>query len=124
MPAKKSSHLVTALVVDAVLVALFSVIGHYTHSGNLDPAGLVSTAWPFFAGLIAAWILGSVWSAPLAPLRTGTGIWAMTVLIGLVIRVVTGQGTAGAFIVVATLFNLATLVGWRCIATAVAGRSK
>lgn len=124
MAPKKSSHLFTALVVDAILVALFSVIGHYTHSQNLDPEGIWGTAWPFLAGLALAWILGAVWSAPLAPLRTGTGIWAMTVLLGMVIRALTGEGTAGSFIVVAATLNFVTLVGWRFIATAVAGRSK
>ncbi|MBU8577512.1 DUF3054 domain-containing protein [Brevibacterium luteolum] len=123
MAAKKSSHLFIAIVVDACLVGLFTIVGHYTHHQSLVPEQILGTAWPFLAGLVIAWLLNAVWSAPLAPLRTGTGLWATTVLAGLVIRALTGAGTEGPFIVVAASLNLVTLVGWRVIATAVAGRS-
>nr|WP_276087716.1 DUF3054 domain-containing protein [Brevibacterium sp. R8603A2] len=112
-----------ALVVDLVLVVLFTIVGYYTHAQNLDVDGIIGTAWPFVLGLLAAWLLNAVWAAPLAPLRTGVGVWATTVLLGLVVRALTGEGTAGPFVVVAASLNLVTLVGWRLIATAVAGRS-
>ncbi|MYM18934.1 DUF3054 family protein [Brevibacterium sp. 5221] len=127
MPAKRTSHLPVALLVDLVLVAVFAVVGHYTHEHSLEVAGLVRTAWPFLAALAAAWVLNAVWSAPLAPLRTGAGIWATTVLVGMIIRFLAGQsgtGIPGTFLIVAASFNLLTLVGWRLIATAVAGRSR
>lgn len=121
--AKKSSHLFTAVVVDLVLVAIFTVVGYWTHARDLDVDGIIGTAWPFLLGLLVAWLLNAVWVAPLAPLRTGVGIWATTVLVGLVVRALIGEGTAGPFVVVAASLNLVTLVGWRLIATAVAGRS-
>jgi len=126
--AAKKSHLPIALTVDLVLVVLFTIVGHYTHSHNFDPQGLMTTAWPFLLGLLAAWVLTAVWDRPISPLRTGTGVWAITVLIGLVLRGVTGAGdTPGeipvTFMIVATSLNLITLVGWRIIATAVAGGS-
>lgn len=123
MAAKKKSHLLIALVVDLVLVVLFTIVGYYTHAQNLDVDGIVGTAWPFLLGLLAAWLLNAVWVAPLAPLRTGVGVWATTVLVGLVVRALIGEGTAGPFVVVAAALNLVTLVGWRLIASAVAGRS-
>ena len=121
--AAKKSHLPIALTVDLVLVVLFTIIGHYTHSHNFEFQGLLTTAWPFLAGLGIAWLLSAVWDRPIAPLATGTAVWAITVLIGLVIRALTGEGTAGPFIVVAASLNLITLVGWRLIATAVTGGS-
>ena len=123
MAKKNTSHTFVALLSDIVLVALFTVVGYYTHAQNFDLDGILSTAWPFLAALGAAWLLNAAWTAPLAPLRTGTGIWAVTVLVGMVIRALTGAGTAGAFIVVAASLNLITLVGWRIIATAVSGRT-
>ncbi len=116
--AAKKSHLPIALTVDLILVILFAIIGHYTHSHNFDPAGLWSTAWPFLAGLGLAWLLAAVWDRPVSPLHTGGAVWAITVLTALVIRALTGQGTAGAFIVVAAALNLITLVGWRVVAAA------
>lgn len=119
--AAKKSHLPIALIVDLILVVLFTIIGHYTHSQNFDPQGLLTTAWPFLVGLGLAWLLSAIWDRPIAPLQTGTAVWAITVLLGLVLRALTGSGTEGAFIVVAASLNLITLVGWRIIATAVTG---
>ncbi|MGC2941619.1 MULTISPECIES: DUF3054 domain-containing protein [unclassified Brevibacterium] len=127
--AKKKSHLPIALIVDLILVVLFTIVGHYTHSHNFELQGLVTTGWPFVAALVIAWLLTAVWDRPIAPLATGTGVWAITVLVGLVLRGVTGAGgepgsVPVSFMIVATSLNLITLVGWRLIATAVAGGGK
>ena len=124
--ATKKSHLPIALIVDLILVVLFTIVGHYTHSHNFDPEGLMTTAWPFVAALILAWLLAAVWDRPISPLATGTGVWAITVLVGLVLRGVTGAGgepgtVPVSFMIVAASLNLITLVGWRIIASAVAG---
>ncbi len=47
---------------------------------------------------------------------TGIVVWVMTVAVGMVLRAVTGQGTAGSFIVVATLSTAVLLLGWRALA--------
>lgn len=119
--AAKRALVPIALTIDLVLVIAFTIVGHYTHSHTLDASGLVTTAWPFVTGLLAAWVLSAAWEDPLAPLRTGTSIWAATVLIGMVLRAVSDAGTAGSFIVVAACLNLVTLIGWRVIARAVSG---
>jgi FtsH-binding integral membrane protein len=124
--ATKKSHLPIALIVDLILVVLFTIVGHYTHSHNFDPEGLMTTAWPFVASLVLAWLLAAVWDRPISPLATGTGVWAITVLVGLVLRGVTGAGgepgtVPVSFMIVAASLNLITLVGWRIIASAVAG---
>nr|WP_216629808.1 DUF3054 domain-containing protein [Brevibacterium renqingii] len=116
------------MIVDLILVVLFTIVGHYTHSHNFDPQGLMTTAWPFVASLVLAWLLTAVWDRPISPLATGTGVWAVTVLVGLVLRGVTGAGgepgtVPVSFMIVATTLNLITLVGWRIIASAVAGGS-
>jgi len=56
------------------------------------------------------------WRAPLAPVRTGLGVWAATVIGGMLLRAASGQGTALPFIIVATTTMLLLLVGWRLIA--------
>src|SRR5699024_1342019 len=95
---------------------------------NFDPEGLMTTAWPSVASLVLAWLLAAVWGRPISPLATGTGVHASTVLVGLVRRGVGGAGGEpgtgpGSFMIVATSLTLLTPLGWRIIASAVAGGS-
>ncbi len=106
--------------IDALLVVAFAAIGRASHeSGVLGEGGrgLLTTAWPFLVALAAGWIVSMAWRAPSAPLRTGVPVWAMTVTGGMLLRALSGQGTAVPFIVVATLTLLALLVGWRAVAS-------
>lgn len=108
-----------ALAADAVLVVAFAAIGRASHeSGVLGDGGLglLTTAWPFLAALALGWLVSLAWRAPLAPLRTGVPVWVVTVVGGMLLRAISGQGTAVPFVVVATLTLLAALVGWRLAA--------
>ena len=109
-----------AFAIDVVLVVVFAMIGRTSHAEQLTVAGVWQTAWPFLAGLVLGWLVTRPWRAPFAPVRTGIGLWAMTVVGGMLLRGVSGQGTAVAFIVVASIVLLVFLVGWRAIAALVA----
>lgn len=110
--------IVLALVLDIVLVVAFAATGRASHDSDVW-SGLWQTAWPFLAGLGVGWLATLAWRAPAAPVRTGLGVWAATVIVGMVLRAVTGQGTAFAFIVVASLVLLIALVGWRLLSALV-----
>ena len=117
---------IPALVVDVVLVVVFAVLGRSSHSEALDPVGLAGTAWPFLGGLTAGWFL-TAWLYrdkfdAFAAVPTGLLVWVSTLVVGMLLRAVTGQGTATAFIVVATIFLGVFLVGWRLLARAVQHR--
>jgi hypothetical protein len=56
--------------------------------------------------------------------RTGLGVWAVTVVGGMLLRLASGQGIAPAFIIVAATVLLVFLVGWRLIAAWVRRRRK
>ncbi|WP_243074052.1 DUF3054 domain-containing protein [Microbacterium sp. SS28] len=112
----------TALAVDVVLVVVFAAIGRASHTEDLTAAGIWQTGWPFLVGLALGWLLTRGWRAPLAPVRTGLGLWALTVVGGMLLRGISGQGTAVAFIIVASIVLLAFLVGWRAIASLVVRR--
>lgn len=103
-----------ALGIDVFLVLVFAAIGRASHGEALS--GLLVTAWPFLVGLALGWLVTLAWRAPAAPVRTGLGVWAVTVAGGMLLRAATGQGTAIAFIVVATVTLLVLLVGWRAVA--------
>lgn len=108
-----------ALVVDLVLVIVFAAIGRATHDGDvLGPfgSGLATTAWPFLAALLVGWLVTRAWRGPLAIVRTGLPVWAVTVILGMVLRALSGQGVAVAFVVVAAVTLALFLLGWRAIA--------
>jgi len=107
-----------ALAADTVLVVAFTAIGRASHDSEVL-AGLAQTAWPFLAGLLAGWAITRGWRAPAAPLRTGVGVWAATVVVGMILRALSGQGTALPFVIVATLTLLVLLVGWRSLAAGI-----
>ncbi|WP_022878238.1 DUF3054 domain-containing protein [Microbacterium sp. B19] len=114
---------VLALLLDVVLVVVFAAIGRATHDGDiLGPggSGLATTAWPFLAGLLIGWIVSRGWRRPAAPLRTGLPVWAVTLVAGMLLRALSGQGVALAFVIVAGITLLLFLVGWRAIAALVA----
>ncbi|SFR96925.1 Protein of unknown function [Agrococcus baldri] len=111
-----------ATAIDAVLVVAFAAIGRATHDGGVlgeAGLGLATTAWPFLAALGLGWLLCLGWRAPLSPLRAGVPIWLATVAGGMLLRALSGQGTAVPFVVVATLTLLLMLIGWRVLAVVV-----
>jgi hypothetical protein len=114
---------VAAFLADVVLVIVFAAIGRASHDeGVLGPGGtgLVETSWPFLVALVLGWLVTLAWRRPFAPLRTGLGVWVVTVAGGMLLRAVSGQGTALAFIVVASATLLLLLVGWRAVVALVA----
>lgn len=109
---------VLALLLDVVLVIAFAATGRASHDSDVL-AGLGRTAWPFVAGLAVGWLVVRGWRAPAAPVRTGLAVAVVTVVAGMVLRVLSGQGTALPFVIVATLTLVALLVGWRLVASGI-----
>jgi FtsH-binding integral membrane protein len=105
-----------AAVLDCCCVLVFVVIGRASHAHGETPAGIASTAWPFLAGLAAGWLAARAWRRPAALAPAGVGAWLGAVCVGMVLRVVSGQGTAAAFAVVALVFLGLFLLGWRALA--------
>lgn len=105
-----------AVIVDAVLVLIFAVIGRASHDES--PAGFLLTAWPFLVALIVGHALAAL--LPGRPRRPwsvlwGVIVWVVTVAGGLLLRVATGDTAQLAFIIVATLTLGVLLVGWRVV---------
>jgi hypothetical protein len=102
-----------AVVLDVGCVLIFVIIGRASHTKGESLAGIASTSWPFLCGLAAGWAAARAWRRPLAIRPEGLVIWLGTVALGMVVRVISGQGTAAAFIVVALAFLGLFLLGWR-----------
>lgn len=112
-----------ALIVDAVLVLVFAVIGRASH--NEDPLGFLLTAWPFLVALVVGHLIAAgLTRRPRRPwaLSWGVVVWIITVGGGMLLRIATGDTAQVAFIVVATLTLGVFLLGWRAIAMLVRRR--
>jgi hypothetical protein len=116
----RAASIVLAAVLDVLLVLIFVLTGRGSHAEGLTVAGIAVTAWPFLAGVIVGWLLVRAWRSPRRVVWTGIGVWIATVVIGMLLRMASGQGTALSFVIVATLVLGAFLLGWRGIAAAVA----
>lgn len=101
------------LVLDIVAVVIFVVIGRDTHDEGSALVDVLETAAPFLVAIAVGWLVTTAWRDPVS-WRTGIGVWLVTVAGGLLLRrLMFDDGTAAPFIVVATLFLGATLLGWR-----------
>jgi FlaA1/EpsC-like NDP-sugar epimerase len=94
---------------DLVLVLVFVLIGRGSHEEGFTLLGTLNTAWPFVAGLALGW-------------RTALPVWASTVVIGVLLRALSGQGVAVSFVIVTLLVLAAFLFGWRALARLVVTR--
>jgi hypothetical protein len=113
-----------AALLDVCCVLAFVAIGRASHHHGESVGGLASTAWPFLAGLALGLLATRAWRRPAAIVPAGLGAWLGTVAAGMVLRLVAGQGTAVAFIVVALGFLGLFLLGWRTVAAVVVVRRR
>jgi hypothetical protein len=120
-PATRTALL--ALIADAVLVLVFVLIGRASHDEN-PVLGALVTYWPFLVALLAGWALARAWQNPLAVLRGGVPIWVSTVALGMLLRVLSGQGVQWSFVIVTSVVLAVFLLGWRAIARLVTSRRR
>ena len=102
---------------DMAAVAVFVAIGRTVHAHGFSLVGFAATAWPFAAGVATGWFVLTVSHCPGPSLRGGITMCMFTVAIGMTLRVLSGQGTAFAFVLVALGFLGASMVGWRVLET-------
>jgi Protein of unknown function (DUF3054) len=105
-----------AVILDCCCVLAFVIIGRASHADGESLAGIASTAWPFLAGLALGWLAARGWRRPMALVPAGVGAWLGAAGFGMVLRVVSGQGTVVAFVLVALAFLGLFLLGWRLVA--------
>lgn len=121
-----------AFFLDLLVVLVFAAAGRASHDLGGDVLGVLATAWPFLVGLVAGWVAvlrqGARRRGPKAGARhlwwlDGLVVAVTTLVVGLLLRSVTGGGTALPFVLVATGVLVGGLVGWRAVAALLARRS-
>jgi Protein of unknown function (DUF3054) len=104
------------VLADVLCVLAFVVIGRASHHAGESLAGVAGTAWPFLVGLAIGEAATRAWRRPAALVPTGAGVWLATVAVGQALRVVSGQGTKLAFVLVSAVFLGLFMIGWRLLA--------
>jgi hypothetical protein len=107
------------IAIDLVLVVVFAVVGRSSHGEVLSAGGILTTGWPFLVACLIGSVLASV-VLTLAWLREGLLVWAITVVVGMLLRGITGGGLAIGFLIVATIVLAVFIIGWRMIAWRIA----
>lgn len=109
------SRTFAAFAADVACVLVFCAIGRRSHAEGVTLTGVAETAWPFLTGAAVGWLTSRGWRRPTALTPTGVIVWIATVAIGMLLRKVSGQGTAASFMVVAATVTAALLLGWRLV---------
>ena len=105
------------VVADLLCVLALAIGGKSSHEAS-DPQWVVlAIAWPYAvaATLAHAWLASrgrTAWRA----WPEGAIVLAVTYVIGMLLRAVSGRGLAPAFLVVAGVFLALTMLGWRGVA--------
>jgi hypothetical protein len=106
-------RLALAVGLDVFSIVLFVALGRRNHDESGAFVDVIETAAPFLIGLAVAWGAIRAWRHPTAVL-TGLAVWPISVLVGMIVRnLVFDDGTATSFVIVATCFLGACIVGWR-----------
>ncbi|MBC7517312.1 MAG: DUF3054 domain-containing protein [Microbacteriaceae bacterium] len=113
---------ILAAAIDLLLIAVFVLIGRGSHAEAGTASGFLATLWPFAAGALLGWLLGRVWRHPVQIRFTGLLIVGCTVVLGMLLRGLSGQLVAPAFIAVTTVVLSIFLLGWRAIARSILRR--
>ena len=113
-----------AAALDAVAVLVFAAVGRRSHAEELAVVGVLRTAWPFLAGAAVGWLVARTRRAPAASLAGGVPVWLGALVLGMLLRVVTGAGTALSFVIVAAVALALLLLGWRLVALALPARGR
>ena len=111
----KSKIVLWSAAADVLCIVIFVAIGRKNHDEGEAAAGIFRVAAPFLIAAVAGWLATQAWKRPLE-LQTGAIVWVTTIIIGMILpHFVFDDGTATAFIIVATVFLCAFLNGWRAI---------
>lgn len=111
-----ASTVALSAALDVVLVLVFVALGRQSHDEGITLFGTLETSWPFLVGLAFGWLVTGAWRQPLGVLKPGAILWVCAVVVGMLLRLVSAQGTAFAFIIVATVTLALFLIGWRALA--------
>lgn len=106
-----------ALAYDIICVLAFVVIGTRNHKTDTGISGVFFVAAPFIISLIGSRVFMHFQKKEVLSVENGVTVVLFTTAIGMILRrIAFDRGTAPAFVIVATVFLFASMLGWRAIA--------
>lgn len=105
-----------AFFLDLLVVLVFAAAGRASHDLSGDVVGVLQTAWPFLLGMAVGWL--AVIRQPTDRHHfalDGAVVAVSTLVIGMLLRLATGDGAALPFVLVAAGTLTLGLVGWRAV---------
>jgi hypothetical protein len=115
-----------AIVLDLLAVVVFAALGRRSHDSGDGVVAVLDIAWPFAVGAVVGHLLLLTVPAlrqwPPVTRVAGAVVWLTTLVLGMLLRQATGDGTAWSFVLVATGVLGAALLGWRIVASLVTPR--
>jgi hypothetical protein len=123
-PSRTPAGFAATVGIDLLAVIVFVIIGRASHGEGI--LGLLVTLWPFAVGLLVGHVLALVLGQrETRSIRwAGIVVWISTVVVGMVLRAVSGQGVQLSFVIVTVLVLAALLLGWRVVAWLIARRRR
>ncbi|MDD9153442.1 DUF3054 domain-containing protein [Plantibacter flavus] len=123
-PSRTPAGFAATVGIDLLAVIVFVLIGRASHGEGI--LGLLVTLWPFAVGLLVGHVLALVFGQrETRSVRwAGVVVWVSTVVVGMVLRAVSGQGVQLSFVIVTVLVLAALLLGWRLVAWLIARRRR
>lgn len=114
-PRSPAGLVVLAALADLACVLALATGGLAAHSPGEGVLRLLYVAWPFAAGALVGWLVTRAWRRPWRLWPTGVVVWGCAWALGVLLRVLTGQGVAPAFQLVSFGVLAVTLLGWRAV---------
>lgn len=124
-PLASTANVVSMLIIDAILIVIFAMIGVSSHDGDLDPLNIARVAIPFLLPyiLLAAIVMPTRLIHNVFP--AGLALWLATIIIGPILRAAFfNDSSAFAFVLVTAGVLAVFLLGRRGISASVTRRHK
>lgn len=104
-----------SILLDLILVAVFIAIGNLVFGGASDFDSHARIGAPFAAAILITVIFMTLWRVETDSLRGGVIVWAATFGLGMIFRILIGDGLDLWFTLMAAGVLALLLIGWRAL---------
>ena len=114
--ATPTSSRLPPVIADLVCVLVFAMAGKTSHEASTSDWVVLAIVWPYALSVVLAHAALLIRGRPTRRVwPEGVILLSATYVLGTLLRVISGRGIAGGFLVVALLFLALTMLGWRTI---------